>query len=123
MNHPEHILRTFDSHLLKPTRLILCGRAALALGFPNAQPQFHATMSHAFHFSPPTFRYPAPQPRRAKISSIQNPKFKIQNLSSSASPLRPLRLCGKPPPIRIDAHSETPQFTRHHSRLFAPIRG
>jgi hypothetical protein len=44
MNHPEHILRTLDSHLLKPTRLILYGRAALALGFPNAQPQFHATM-------------------------------------------------------------------------------
>jgi len=44
MNHPEHILRTLDSHLLKPTRLILYGRAALALGFSNAHPQFHATM-------------------------------------------------------------------------------
>lgn len=44
MNHPEHILRTLDSHLCKPTRLILYGRAALALGFANAQPQFHATM-------------------------------------------------------------------------------
>lgn len=44
MNHPEHILRTLDSHLLKPTRLILYERAALALGFPDAQPQFHATM-------------------------------------------------------------------------------
>lgn len=44
MNHPEHILRTLDRHLAKPTRLILYGRAALALGFENPQPQFHATM-------------------------------------------------------------------------------
>jgi len=44
MNHPEHILRTLDSHLVKPIRLILYGRAALALGFPDPQPQFHATM-------------------------------------------------------------------------------
>jgi hypothetical protein len=44
MNHPEHILRTLDSHLVKPTRLILYGRAALALGFPDPPPHFHSTM-------------------------------------------------------------------------------
>jgi hypothetical protein len=44
MNHPEHILRTLDRHLVKPTRLILYGRAALALGFKGPHPQFHATM-------------------------------------------------------------------------------
>lgn len=44
MNHPELILRTLDSHLVKPTRLILYGRAALALGFPNPPPHFHTTM-------------------------------------------------------------------------------
>jgi len=38
MNHPEHILRTLDSHLAAPTRLILYGRAALALGYPNPIP-------------------------------------------------------------------------------------
>lgn len=36
MNHPETIIRTLDSHLLRPTRLILYGRAAIALGFKNA---------------------------------------------------------------------------------------
>ena len=44
MNQPEHILRTLDSHLVKPTRLILYGRAALALGFSDPQPLFHSTM-------------------------------------------------------------------------------
>jgi hypothetical protein len=44
MNHPEQILRTLDRHLVQPTRLILYGRAALALGFPNPSPDFHATM-------------------------------------------------------------------------------
>ena len=44
MNQPEHILRTLDHHLLRPTRLILCGRAALALGFPEAPPAFQSTM-------------------------------------------------------------------------------
>lgn len=36
MNHPETIIRTLDGHLLRPTRLILYGRAAIALGFNNA---------------------------------------------------------------------------------------
>ena len=44
MNHPEQILRTLDRHLVRPTRLILYGRAALALGFSNPSPEFHATM-------------------------------------------------------------------------------
>jgi hypothetical protein len=44
MNHPETILRTLDRHLAHPTRIILFGRAALALGFPDAPLAFHATM-------------------------------------------------------------------------------
>jgi hypothetical protein len=44
MNHPEHILRTLDSHLAAPTRLILYGRAAMALGYPDPLPCFHSTM-------------------------------------------------------------------------------
>lgn len=35
MNHPETIIRTLDRHLTRQTRLILYGRAALALGFPE----------------------------------------------------------------------------------------
>jgi hypothetical protein len=44
MNHPEKILRTLDAHLTRPTRLILYGRAALALGFGNSPPSFQATL-------------------------------------------------------------------------------
>jgi hypothetical protein len=44
MNHPEKILRILDGHLIEPTRLILYGRAALALGFENAPPSFHTTL-------------------------------------------------------------------------------
>jgi serine/threonine protein kinase len=44
MNHPEHILRTLDHHLKHPTRVILYGRAALALGYPDAPPTFQTTM-------------------------------------------------------------------------------
>lgn len=44
MNHPETIIRALDGHLSKPTGLILYGRAALALGFPSAPQEFHATM-------------------------------------------------------------------------------
>ena len=44
MNRPEHIVRTLDQFLVQPTRLILYGRAALALGFPDPLPSFHATM-------------------------------------------------------------------------------
>ena len=44
MNHPEKILRTLDSHLSRSTRLILYGRAALALGFGNSPPAFQATL-------------------------------------------------------------------------------
>jgi hypothetical protein len=44
MNHPEHIARILDSHLVKPTRLILYGRAALALGYACPLPTFHSTL-------------------------------------------------------------------------------
>ena len=44
MNQPEQIVRTLDFHLTRPTRLILYGRAALALGFPGPRPSFFATM-------------------------------------------------------------------------------
>lgn len=44
MNHPETILRTLDQHLIGPTRLILYGRAALALGFPDSPAEFAATL-------------------------------------------------------------------------------
>lgn len=44
MNHPEIILRTLDRHLTSPVRLILYGRAALALGFPSPDPEFEATL-------------------------------------------------------------------------------
>jgi len=44
MNHQEKILQTLDHNLTRPTRLILYGRAALALGFVNAPTSFHATM-------------------------------------------------------------------------------
>ena len=44
MNHPEKILRTLDAYLAKETRLILYGRAALALGFSHSQPDFHSTL-------------------------------------------------------------------------------
>lgn len=44
MNHPEIILRTLDRHLIAPVRLILYGRAALALGFPSPDPEHEATL-------------------------------------------------------------------------------
>jgi len=44
MNHPETILRTLDRHLEHPTRIILYGRAALALAFPDAPAAFQATV-------------------------------------------------------------------------------
>jgi hypothetical protein len=43
MSHPLTILQTLDRHLTRPTRLILYGRAALALGFPSSLPAFSAT--------------------------------------------------------------------------------
>jgi hypothetical protein len=44
MNQPELILRTLDRHLVHPTRMILYGRAALALGFPEPLPAFQSTL-------------------------------------------------------------------------------
>jgi hypothetical protein len=43
MNNPEVILRTLDRHLSEPARLILYGRAALALGFDDTPPHFGST--------------------------------------------------------------------------------
>jgi len=44
MNQPELILRTLDRHLVHPTRMILYGRAALALGYPEPYPEFQTTL-------------------------------------------------------------------------------
>lgn len=44
MNHPETILRILDGHLTEPTRLILYGRAALALGYGNCPASCQTTL-------------------------------------------------------------------------------
>lgn len=44
MNNPERILAALDRHLQRPTRVILYGRAALALGYPGVAPELGATM-------------------------------------------------------------------------------
>ena len=44
MNQPERILRTLDRHLTRPTRVIIYGRAALALGYHSSPASFYATM-------------------------------------------------------------------------------
>jgi hypothetical protein len=44
MNNPRTILAALDAHLERPTRVILYGRAALALGFANSDPALAATM-------------------------------------------------------------------------------
>lgn len=44
MNHPQTILRTLDGFLDHEVRLILYGRAALALGYDDSPEAFHATM-------------------------------------------------------------------------------
>jgi hypothetical protein len=43
MNNPAEILHTLDRHLAKTTELTLFGRAALALGFPDAPLDYAAT--------------------------------------------------------------------------------
>jgi hypothetical protein len=43
MNNPERILHTLDRHLCQRTRIVLFGRAALALGYPAAPPEFGVT--------------------------------------------------------------------------------
>jgi hypothetical protein len=43
INYPRHILRTLDSFLEKPTRVVLFGRAALALGFGDEGAKFGKT--------------------------------------------------------------------------------
>jgi len=44
MTNPERILAALDAHLERPTRVILYGRAALALGFAPENPIFAATV-------------------------------------------------------------------------------
>jgi hypothetical protein len=43
MNNPLTILRTLDSFLRKETRVVLYGRAALALGYPGGDSSLGAT--------------------------------------------------------------------------------
>lgn len=43
MNNPLRILQTLDRHLSVPAELTIFGRAALALGFDRALPQFGGT--------------------------------------------------------------------------------
>ncbi len=42
-NNPERILRTLDSYLERPTRIVMFGRAALAMGFPAYGDRFSGT--------------------------------------------------------------------------------
>jgi hypothetical protein len=44
VSNPHLILATLDANLERPTRVILYGRAALALGFPGADAALAATM-------------------------------------------------------------------------------
>ena len=44
LSNPEGILRVLDSHLERETRIVLFGRAALAMGFGPAGIQFGKTM-------------------------------------------------------------------------------
>lgn len=44
MTNPERILITLDNHLGRPTRLILYGRSAIVLGFPDASPSLGTTL-------------------------------------------------------------------------------
>jgi len=44
MNNPQRILRTLDAHLVKPTRIVLFGRAALALGYDPPEEKFGVTL-------------------------------------------------------------------------------
>lgn len=43
VNNPRRILQALDSHLVQETRVVLCGRAALAVGFGDRGEQFGAT--------------------------------------------------------------------------------
>ncbi len=44
MSHAETILRTLDRHFSRETSLILYGRAALVLGFPDPPPEVAASL-------------------------------------------------------------------------------
>jgi hypothetical protein len=43
MSNPLRVLQSFDRHLTGPAEMTLFGRAALALGFSSAPPDFHNT--------------------------------------------------------------------------------
>ena len=43
MSNPRHILEMLDRHLTLPAEITLFGRAALALGYPQASGHFHNT--------------------------------------------------------------------------------
>ena len=43
-SHPLQILEVLDRHLHRPFELYVYGRSALALGFPAAPQEMHATM-------------------------------------------------------------------------------
>lgn len=43
MNNPERILHTLDRQLRQPTRIVLFGRAALALGYTTSPEEFGVT--------------------------------------------------------------------------------
>jgi len=44
VNNPERIVRLLDSYLEKETRIVVFGRAALALGFGKLGSEFGKTM-------------------------------------------------------------------------------
>lgn len=44
MSNPLRILATLDRHLTQPAELTLFGRSALALGYSDGPPHFHATL-------------------------------------------------------------------------------
>ena len=44
MNNPLRILRTLDGFLTKDTEMILFGKAAIVLGFPNAPEEYGSTL-------------------------------------------------------------------------------
>ncbi len=44
LNNPLRILQALDGYLTSPFELIVYGRSALALGYPNAPDEFAATM-------------------------------------------------------------------------------
>jgi hypothetical protein len=52
VNNPERILRILDSYLEKETRIVLFGRAALALGFGKLGSEFGKTGLASIKWTP-----------------------------------------------------------------------